>query len=319
MSSFTVAVSKNSISNRRTRSSCKGNIYLARVTRVEPSLQAAFVEYGGNRHGFLAFSEIHPDYYQIPVADRQALLRAEAEAAEDEDDESEERGARSRRRPQPAAARPAIRGGTKAARKARAKPLPRTVQAAMKPAPTARPRQRPTIFRREVPGPKSRRKRQPSKRSETIEADASAADSAPADESPATDEQSGSDQPDTDDTGHSGSGSIAAGDRRRCGVRGNREKPATTSRKLRRWKIAAWSRNCPIRPDEEHEIESGRRRRRASRKCRHRRKPMRRQYKIQEVIKRRTDPAGPGRQGRARQQGRRADHLSCRWPAAIRC
>ena len=50
----------------------KGNIYLARVTRVEPSLQAAFVEYGGNRHGFLAFSEIHPDYYQIPMADRQA-------------------------------------------------------------------------------------------------------------------------------------------------------------------------------------------------------------------------------------------------------
>ena len=52
----------------------RGNIYLAKVTRVEPSLQAAFVDYGGNRHGFLAFSEIHPDYYQIPVADRQALL-----------------------------------------------------------------------------------------------------------------------------------------------------------------------------------------------------------------------------------------------------
>ncbi|WP_394892092.1 ribonuclease E/G [Mesorhizobium sp. AaZ16] len=68
----------------------KGNIYLARVTRVEPSLQAAFVEYGGNRHGFLAFSEIHPDYYQIPVADRQALLRAEAEAAEEENDEDAE-------------------------------------------------------------------------------------------------------------------------------------------------------------------------------------------------------------------------------------
>jgi ribonuclease E len=65
----------------------KGNIYLARVTRVEPSLQAAFVEYGGNRHGFLAFSEIHPDYYQIPVADRQALLRAEAEEHEDEDED----------------------------------------------------------------------------------------------------------------------------------------------------------------------------------------------------------------------------------------
>ena len=51
----------------------KSNIYLARVTRVEPSLQAAFVDYGGNRHGFLPFSEIHPDYYQLPVADREAL------------------------------------------------------------------------------------------------------------------------------------------------------------------------------------------------------------------------------------------------------
>ncbi len=59
----------------------KGNIYLAKVTRVEPSLQAAFVEYGGNRHGFLAFSEIHPDYYQIPKEDREALLREEAEYA----------------------------------------------------------------------------------------------------------------------------------------------------------------------------------------------------------------------------------------------
>ena len=90
----------------------KGNIYLARVTRVEPSLQAAFVEYGGNRHGFLAFSEIHPDYYQIPVADRQALLRAEAEAAEAEDDEDgdgEERGDRNRGRPQAPARRQAPR------------------------------------------------------------------------------------------------------------------------------------------------------------------------------------------------------------------
>src|SRR5690606_34741898 len=70
----------------------RGNIYLARVTRVEPSLQAAFVEYGGNRHGFLAFSEIHPDYYQTPVADRQALRRAEAEEvrAEDENGDEEE-------------------------------------------------------------------------------------------------------------------------------------------------------------------------------------------------------------------------------------
>ncbi len=70
------------------RKQLKGNIYLAKVTRVEPSLQAAFVEYGGNRHGFLAFSEIHPDYYQIPVADRQALLREQEEddAEEHEDD-----------------------------------------------------------------------------------------------------------------------------------------------------------------------------------------------------------------------------------------
>ena len=61
------------------RKQLRGNIYLAKVTRVEPSLQAAFIEYGGNRHGFLAFNEIHPDYYQIPVADREALLREEAE------------------------------------------------------------------------------------------------------------------------------------------------------------------------------------------------------------------------------------------------
>lgn len=64
----------------------KGNIYLAKVTRVEPSLQAAFVEYGGNRQGFLAFSEIHPDYYQIPVADRQALIEAQAERLRQEEE-----------------------------------------------------------------------------------------------------------------------------------------------------------------------------------------------------------------------------------------
>ena len=68
----------------------KGNIYLAKVTRVEPSLQAAFVEYGGNRQGFLAFSEIHPDYYQIPVADRQALIaEQQAEARRNAEDEFE--------------------------------------------------------------------------------------------------------------------------------------------------------------------------------------------------------------------------------------
>ncbi|URI16549.1 Rne/Rng family ribonuclease [Brevundimonas albigilva] len=69
----------------RARRQLRGNIYLAKVTRVEPSLQAAFVEYGGNRHGFLAFNEIHPDYYQIPVADREAIM-AEAHDDEDEDD-----------------------------------------------------------------------------------------------------------------------------------------------------------------------------------------------------------------------------------------
>ena len=81
-----------------------GNIYLAKVTRVEPSLQAAFVDYGGNRHGFLAFSEIHPDYYQIPVADREALLAEEMayDAAEAEEEEAEKpkrrRGGRGRGR-----------------------------------------------------------------------------------------------------------------------------------------------------------------------------------------------------------------------------
>ncbi|UWQ76393.1 Rne/Rng family ribonuclease [Leisingera sp. M658] len=77
-----------------------GNIYLAKVTRVEPSLQAAFVDYGGNRHGFLAFSEIHPDYYQIPVADREALMeeeRAYAEAMRARDEEDEEKPAKPKR------------------------------------------------------------------------------------------------------------------------------------------------------------------------------------------------------------------------------
>ncbi len=80
------------------RKPLRGNIYLAKVTRVEPSLQAAFVEYGGNRHGFLAFSEIHPDYYQIPVADRQALLDDEARAERDEERDEERREKRGRRR-----------------------------------------------------------------------------------------------------------------------------------------------------------------------------------------------------------------------------
>ncbi|MEQ1671471.1 MAG: ribonuclease E/G, partial [Hyphomicrobium sp.] len=87
----------------------RGNIYLAKVTRVEPSLQAAFVDYGGNRHGFLAFNEIHPDYYQIPVADRQALIdeeaaaEAELEAAADRRAEALARRAQNRRPEQPSA------------------------------------------------------------------------------------------------------------------------------------------------------------------------------------------------------------------------
>ncbi len=74
-----------------TKQQLKGNIYLAKIVRVEPSLQAAFVEFGGGRHGFLAFSEIHPDYYQIPVADRKRLLELqEAEAREEEEEEERE-------------------------------------------------------------------------------------------------------------------------------------------------------------------------------------------------------------------------------------
>src|SRR5919201_5359523 len=80
-----------------TRKQLRGNIYLAKVTRVEPSLQAAFIDYGGNRHGFLAFSEIHPHYYQIPVADRQALIDEEERAARAADAEADHRAGRRER------------------------------------------------------------------------------------------------------------------------------------------------------------------------------------------------------------------------------
>ncbi len=83
----------------------RGNIFLAKVTRVEPSLQAAFVDYGGNRHGFLAFNEIHPDYYQIPVADRQALI--DEEAAADAEEEAEADAAADRRAERQATVEPA--------------------------------------------------------------------------------------------------------------------------------------------------------------------------------------------------------------------
>src|SRR5262245_34595666 len=88
------------------RKQLRGNIYLAKVTRVEPSLQAAFVDYGGNRHGFLAFSEIHPDYYQIPVADRQALIAEEERAQRAADAEADSRAGRRNGRRERRAARP---------------------------------------------------------------------------------------------------------------------------------------------------------------------------------------------------------------------
>jgi ribonuclease E len=91
----------------QTRRQLAGNIYLAKVTRVEPSLQAAFIDYGGNRHGFLAFNEIHADYYQIPVADREALIAEEKAYADQQKAEAEaeaEKPKRTRRRRKPKAA-----------------------------------------------------------------------------------------------------------------------------------------------------------------------------------------------------------------------
>ncbi len=104
------------------RKQLRGNIYLAKVTRVEPSLQAAFVEYGGNRHGFLAFSEIHPDYYQIPVADRQALIDADARAARDDEEADEQ--PRGNRRPRGGRNRNRERSHTRRSETVQSDPLP---------------------------------------------------------------------------------------------------------------------------------------------------------------------------------------------------
>ena len=107
----------------------RGNIYLAKVTRVEPSLQAAFVDYGGNRHGFLAFAEIHPDYYQIPVADRQALLEEESRAHQQDEEEEHRphgRGRRSRRRQHEGAEKRAERRRGRDQRADRVEPRPRS-------------------------------------------------------------------------------------------------------------------------------------------------------------------------------------------------
>src|SRR5258706_12657298 len=90
-----------------TRKQLRGNIYLAKVTRVEPSLQAAFVDYGGNRHGFLPFSEIHPDYYQIPVAHRQALIDEDERAQRAADARGDHRNGQGRPSRRTGARRPA--------------------------------------------------------------------------------------------------------------------------------------------------------------------------------------------------------------------
>lgn len=113
-----------------TRKQLRGNIYLAKVTRVEPSLQAAFVEYGGNRHGFLAFSEIHPDYYQIPQADRQALIEAE-EAEEREEAERRSRAHRERQSRAKAAAARAEETVSEAAAEAEEQASPETATEAV--------------------------------------------------------------------------------------------------------------------------------------------------------------------------------------------
>ncbi|WP_431303581.1 Rne/Rng family ribonuclease [Sediminicoccus sp. BL-A-41-H5] len=109
----------------------KGNIYLARVVRVEPSLQAAFVEYGGNRHGFLAFGEIHPDYYQIPVADRQRLIEAQQQEAREEAEaeaREDERRAQAQAAAQAARAAAAARAGQPAPAEEAEEADPRDVQ-----------------------------------------------------------------------------------------------------------------------------------------------------------------------------------------------
>ncbi len=92
------------------RRQLRGNIYLAKVTRVEPSLQACFVDYGGNRHGFLAFGEIHPDYYQIPVADRQRLIAEEERAAREAEEHPRERARPMAAPPAPTVSEPAAEG-----------------------------------------------------------------------------------------------------------------------------------------------------------------------------------------------------------------
>ena len=262
----------------------KGNIYLARVTRVEPSLQAAFVEYGGNRHGFLAFSEIHPDYYQIPVADRQALLRAEAE-------ERRRRG-RGRRgaRTQARQSRPARAGA--AARAATGGDEPRQARAASRAHPARRRRTRRRRMRTTTPTrpyEDACRTRQ-SRRAEST-SDAPSKSRRRATEPAMTTSREG------------GPTSIAAEVDVDVDFRDVAEAQRSEGERG-----GAIEEVHSHHDDDEHEVEIGRRRRRAGGSAQ---PPQAAAPALQDPGSHQAppDPAGAGRQGRARQQGRGADHL----------
>ena len=168
-----------------------GNIYLAKVTRVEPSLQAAFVDYGGNRHGFLAFSEIHPDYYQIPVADREALLaeeRAYAEAMDEEEPKEPKKKrsrSRSRSRSKAAAEKPAAEtAAAEEVTEAAAAEQGAEAEAAATPEPAPEP------VAAEAPAPEAEAEAAPAEAEAVTEAAEAApkAEEAPAEENPAAEE-----------------------------------------------------------------------------------------------------------------------------------
>ncbi|MEJ5217221.1 Rne/Rng family ribonuclease [Cognatishimia sp. D5M38] len=167
-----------------------GNIYLAKVTRVEPSLQAAFVDYGGNRHGFLAFSEIHPDYYQIPVADREALMEeerayAEAMRARDEEDEKP-KPKRSRRSKAKAADKPAEEAAESDAVATDEISGMETIDLGDD---TVEAEESPEVVEEEAPKPKKTRARRPRKKKEDVKAEEAA--EAPAEgDAPASEEAS---------------------------------------------------------------------------------------------------------------------------------
>ena len=245
--------SRSSTSKSANRRQLRGNIYLAKVTRVEPSLQAAFVDYGGNRHGFLAFSEIHPDYYQIPVADRQALIEAEQReidedpAAEAQGDEDAGRGryrgrrgaGRRRRQPRP---------------KKTATTAPATIAAEALPAPAV------SASAGEEPAPEPDAGGEPTARTKTATSRRRAT---------ATSRSA-------EDDGEAPT--AAAAERRR---RGGKRRPGRVGRRrgrAGRGAGAAQAARAPVQDPGSHQAPPG--------------------------------AAGPGRQGRARQQGRGADHLS---------